>query len=60
MAKYFNKFPKTFYTLQSLPYGADVVTNIISRYSLEQSFKNNTSIFEKYNVQESDTPEIIA
>jgi hypothetical protein len=60
MAKYFSKFPKTFYTLQSVPYGADVVTNIISRYSMEQSFKENTSVFEKYNVQESDTPEIIA
>lgn len=60
MAKYFNKFPKTFYTLQSVPYGVDVVTNIISRYSFEQSFKNNTSIYEKYNVKESDTPEIIA
>jgi len=60
MAKYFSKFPKTYYTLQSLPYGVDVVTNIISRFSLEQSFKDNTSIYEKYNVQESDTPEIIA
>ena len=60
MAKYFNKFPKTYYTLQSTPYGLDVVTNIISRFSLEQSFKDNTSIYEKYNVQESDTPEIIA
>lgn len=60
MAKYFNRFPKTYYTLESIPYGLDVVTNIISRFSLEQSFKNNTSIYEKYNVQESDTPEIIA
>ena len=60
MAKYFNKFPKTYYTLESIPYGLDVVTNIISRFSLEQSFKDNTSIYEKYNVKESDTPEIIA
>lgn len=60
MAKYFSKFPKTFYTLQPVPYGADVVTNIISRYSMEQSFKNNSSVFEKYDVKESDTPEIIA
>ena len=60
MAKYFNRFPKTFYTLESIPYGIDAVTNIISRFSLEQSFKDNTSIYEKYNVQESDTPEIIA
>jgi hypothetical protein len=60
MAKYFNNFPKTFYTLEGKPLGLDVVTNIISRFGLEQSFKTNTSIYEKYNVQESDTPEIIA
>ena len=60
MAKYFSKFPKTYYSLENTPYSIDVVTNIISRFSLEQSFKDNTSIYEKYNVQESDTPEIIA
>ena len=60
MAKYFSKFPKTYYSLEDTPYSVDVVTNIISRFSLEQSFKENTSIYEKYNVQENDTPEIIA
>ena len=60
MAKYFNNFPKAYYSLENKPYGLDVVTNIISRFTLEQSFKENTSIYEKYNVQESDTPEIIA
>lgn len=60
MAKYFNNFPKEYYTLEDKPNGLDVVTNIISRFSLEQSFKDNTSIYEKYNVQDSDTPEIIA
>ena len=60
MAKYFSKFPKTYYSLEDIPYSVDVVTNIISRFSFEQSFKENTSIYEKYSVQESDTPEIIA
>lgn len=60
MAKYFSNFPKTYYTLEDIPYSIDVVTNIISRFSFEQSFKENTSIYEKYSVQESDTPEIIA
>ena len=60
MAKYFNNFPKEYYTLEYKPNGLDIVTNIISRFSLEQSFKENTSIYEKYNVQDSDTPEIIA
>jgi len=60
MAKYFSKFPKTYYSLENTPYSLDIVTNIISRFSIEQSFKDNTSIYEKYNVQENDTPEIIA
>ena len=60
MAKYFNNFPKEYYTLEDRPNGLDIVTNIISRFSLEQSFKENTSIYEKYNIQDSDTPEIIA
>ena len=60
MAKFFNNFPKEYYTLEDRPNGLDIVTNIISRFSLEQSFKENTSIYEKYNVQDSDTPEIIA
>ena len=60
MAKYFNNFPKEYYTLEDKPNGLDIVTNIISRFSLEQAFKENTSIYEKYNVQDSDTPEIIA
>lgn len=60
MARYFNYFPKTFYTLQDQIIGLDQITNIVSRFTLEQSFLNNTSIYLKYDVQESDTPEIIA
>ena len=60
MAKYFNYFPKTFYTLQSDADGLDAVTNIISRYGLEKDFKENSSVYYKYDIQDSDTPEIIA
>lgn len=59
MAKYFNYFPKTFYTLDDSD-GLDAVTNIISRYGLEKSFKENSSVYYKYDIQDSDTPEIIA
>jgi hypothetical protein len=58
MSKYFNFFPRTYYTLDSN--NADVVKNIISRFNFEQNFKNNTAVSYKYNVQDSDTPEIIA
>jgi hypothetical protein len=36
MAKYFNYFPKTVYTLNSLD--VETVTNITSRFGFDQSF----------------------
>ena len=60
MAKYFNYFPKTFYSNNNSTTGLDTVTNIISRFSFEQTLKDNSSAFYKYTVQDSDTPEIIA
>jgi len=60
MAKYFNYFPKTFYSNNNLTTGLDTVTNIISRFTFEQALKDNSSAFYKYSVQDSDTPEIIA
>jgi len=60
MAKYFNYFPKTFYSSNNASTGLDSVTNIIARFGFEKSLKNNSSAFYKYQIQESDTPEIIA
>lgn len=60
MAKYFNYFPKTLYSANNASVGLDTVTNIISRFGFEKSLKENTAAFYKYDVQESDTPEIIA
>jgi hypothetical protein len=60
MAKYFNYFPKTFYSNNNSITGLDTVTNIISRFTFEQALKDNSSAFYKYSVQDSDTPEIIA
>ena len=60
MAKYFNYFPKTIYSNNDTSNGLDSVTNIIARFGFEQSLKNNSSAFYKYQIQESDTPEIIA
>jgi hypothetical protein len=60
MAKYFNYFPKTFYTSDNNSSGVDSVTNIISRFAFEQQLKENSSAFYPYQIQDSDTPEIIA
>jgi hypothetical protein len=58
MSKYFNFFPKTLYTVDTIT--GDAVKNITARFSFEESFKNNTSVCYEYNIQDSDTPEIIA
>lgn len=60
MAKYFNYFPKTLYSANNKTSGLDTVTNIIARFGFESKLKENASAFYKYQVQESDTPEIIA
>jgi hypothetical protein len=60
MSRYFNFFPKTFYEKPDVSVDADLVTNIISRFGFESSFKDNTSIFYLYDIRDGDTPEIIA
>jgi hypothetical protein len=59
MSKYFSNFPKTFY-LKAGSNDLDLVTNITSRFSFEKDFRDNTAVFYKYEIQDSDTPEIIA
>lgn len=60
MAKFFNYFPKTFYSNNFDSNSLDTVTNIIARFGFESSLKGNSSAFYKYEIQEGDTPEIIA
>ena len=60
MSKYFNYFPKTFYTSNNNSTGIDTVTNIIARFGFENKLKENSSAFYKYTIKDSDTPEIIA
>ncbi len=60
MAKYFNYFPKTLYTSNNRTGGLDTVTNIVSRFGFEESLKQNSAAFYRYDIQEGDTPEIIA
>lgn len=60
MAKYFNFFPKTLYSQEDKKTNLETVTNIISRFTFENDFKENSSVFYEYEIQEGDTPEIIA
>ena len=60
MANYFNFFPTTYYTNSDSSSDLDTVTNIIARFAFENSTKNNTNVFYPYEIQDGDTPEIIA
>jgi hypothetical protein len=60
MAKYFNYFPKTYYSLNDKSSALDVATNIIARFKFQNSLKNNALSFYEYSIKDSDTPEIIA
>lgn len=60
MAKYFSYFPSTRYKLTDDAVGLDILTNLMARFKLEDSFKENTSIYYKYDVRDGDTPETVA
>jgi hypothetical protein len=60
MAKYFNYFPKTLYSLSDERNAADIVSNIIARFGFEAELKDNTNIYYPYDIQDGDTPEMIA
>lgn len=59
MSQYFNYFPLTYYSSNNST-SVDTVTNIIARFGFESKLKDNITSFYPYQVQESDTPEIIA
>ena len=60
MSKYFNYFPKTYYSNSNNTTSLDTVTNIIARFSFESEIKNNSNLFYPYDIQDGDTPEIVA
>jgi hypothetical protein len=60
MAKYFNFFPRTVYSLSDKSTSADFVTNIIARFGFEKSLKENSNVYYPYDIQDGDTPETIA
>ena len=60
MAKYFKHYPTDLYTLEDRPQALDLVTNICTRFTFEKSFKENTSMYYDYQIQEGETAEMIA
>ena len=59
MAKYFDTFPKISYSFDGFK-TSERITNVISRFALEQSLKENASIYYTHDVRDGDTPEILS
>ena len=60
MAKYFKYFQKVPYYQQIDDKSFQIVTNLITRFSLEETFKNNTSVYNEYAIRDGETPEHLA
>lgn len=59
MARYFLNFPKVYHSFDN-KFGV-LVTDLTKRVGLNQRLGNNTAmVYYKYQIQEGDTPEIIA
>ena len=59
MANYFSKFPITYYNLTDSN-NFKLVTNIISRYVIEQNIRENMVFYDVYDIRDGDTPENLA
>lgn len=57
---YFRHFPKTLYAFDLKNDSPSLVTNIFSRFKLRSQVLTNAYAFYKYQLQDGDTPEIIA
>ena len=56
---YFEKFPKTVYTLDEYKSG-QIVTDILRRTKFVEQLVQNFAFFDEYDVQDGETPEIVA
>ena len=56
---YFDFFPQTYYTLDN-GNSVQVVTNIFLRAVINEQTKSNLTIYDKYDIQDGETPDIVA
>ena len=56
---YFKSFPYTYYSLDNTK-TVQVVTNISTRVTLSDEVKSNLSLYDEYDIKDSETPELVA
>jgi len=56
--QYFNSLPKVVYTDKNSI--KTIYTNLLARVSIKPRILNNLLVFYEYDIQDEDTPEIVA
>ena len=56
---YFDKLPVTYYTLDDAR-SVQLVRNIFLRVIITDEIKNNYSVYDEYDIQDGETPEILS
>ena len=56
---YFDKLPVTYYTLDDAR-SVQLVRNIFLRCIITDEIKNNYSVYDEYDIQDGETPEILS
>ena len=60
MSKYFSYFPTTLYKSSDSGNDLNLVTNLMTRFKMQESFKTNSAAYTTYSIKDGDTPEILA
>jgi hypothetical protein len=58
--QFFRSIPKTLYSFDFKNQSPKVITNIFSRFKVKSSVLTNAFAFNKYQIEDGDTPEIVA
>jgi hypothetical protein len=59
MANFFKHFPKTYYAVSNNNIEV-YATNLTRTFAFDEKFKTNSAVFYEYDVQDGETPEIVA
>lgn len=57
---YFSKFPKALYGFDYVNQSPKIVTNLMARVRMKMNIVDNAVVFYKYQLEDGDTPEIVA
>ena len=59
-SNFFEYLPRKYYNLDGSSNEVDIVTNILANFSFMGEIVNNSSVYYEYDVQDGETPEILA